>query len=68
MIDTPIVARELLPTSQENSSSAEDILGDYALHDFFLYHLMDSGVGREAEDAGHAGVSWRTAKRAWRPS
>ena len=23
----------------------EEIVGDYALHDFFLYHLMDSGSG-----------------------
>ena len=25
----------------------EDILGDYALHDFFLYHLLDSGSSPE---------------------
>ena len=44
VIDTPI-SPELLPTSQgELQQRTEDILGDYALHDFFLYHLMDSGA------------------------
>ena len=44
MIDTPI-SPELLPASQgELQQRTEDILGDYALHDFFLYHLMDSGA------------------------
>ena len=44
VIATPI-SPELLPTSQgELQQRTEDILGDYALHDFFLYHLMDSGA------------------------
>ena len=44
ILDTPI-SPELLPVSQgELQQRTEDILGDYALHDFFLYHLMDSGA------------------------
>ena len=44
VIDTPI-SPELLPVSDgELQQRTEDILGDYALHDFFLYHLMDSGA------------------------
>lgn len=43
IVDTPI-SPELLPVSEgELSQRTEDILGDYALHDFFLYHMMDSG-------------------------
>lgn len=43
IIDTPI-SPELLPVTEgELSQRTEDILGDYVLHDFFLYHLMDSG-------------------------
>ena len=45
ILDTPI-SPELLPVSEgEFNQRTEDILGDYALHDFFLYHLMDSGSG-----------------------
>ena len=45
VIDTPI-SPELLPvTDGELQQRTEDILGDYALHDFFLYHMMDSGSG-----------------------
>ena len=45
VIDTPI-SPELLPvTGGELSQRTEDILGDYALHDFFLYHMLDSGSG-----------------------
>ncbi|MDD3334834.1 MAG: NAD(+) synthase [Eubacteriales bacterium] len=44
VIDTPI-SPELLPVSDgELNQRTEDILGDYALHDFFLYHMMDSGA------------------------
>ncbi|MDD2648613.1 MAG: NAD(+) synthase [Eubacteriales bacterium] len=45
ILDTPI-SPELLPVSEgELSQKTEDILGDYALHDFFLYHMMQSGSG-----------------------
>ncbi len=47
VIDTPI-SPELLPVSEgELNQRTEDILGDYALHDFFLYHFMDSGATPE---------------------
>ena len=43
IVDTP-VSPELLPgESGEIAQKTEEILGDYALHDFFLYHMMDSG-------------------------
>ena len=47
VIDTPI-SPELLPVSDgELNQRTEEILGDYALNDFFLYHLMDSGASPE---------------------
>ncbi len=43
ILNTPI-SPELLPVSEgELAQRTEEILGDYALHDFFLYHLLDSG-------------------------
>ncbi|HPJ03448.1 MAG TPA: NAD(+) synthase, partial [Candidatus Limiplasma sp.] len=46
VLDTPI-SPELLPARDgELTQRTEEIVGDYALHDFFLYHLMDSGSGR----------------------
>ena len=45
VLDTPI-SPELLPSKEgEMAQRTEEIVGDYALHDFFLYHLMDSGSG-----------------------
>lgn len=45
VLDTPI-SPELLPAKEgEITQRTEEIVGDYALHDFFLYHLMDSGSG-----------------------
>ncbi len=47
IIDTPI-SPELLPVDKgELAQRTEEILGDYALHDFFLYHMMDSGSSPE---------------------
>lgn len=47
IIDTPI-SPELLPVDKgELNQRTEEILGDYALHDFFLYHMMDSGSSPE---------------------
>jgi len=47
VLDTPI-SPELLPAKEgEMTQRTEEIVGDYALHDFFLYHLMDSGSGYE---------------------
>ena len=46
VVDTP-VSPELLPVTEgELNQRTEDILGDYALHDFFLYHYMESGASR----------------------
>ncbi len=47
IIDTPI-SPELLPADKgEMTQRTEDILGDYALNDFFLYHLLDSGASAQ---------------------
>ena len=47
VLNTPI-SPELLPARNgELTQRTEEIVGDYALHDFFLYHLMDSGSGRD---------------------
>ncbi len=45
VIDTPI-SPELLPAGDNGAivQRTETLIGDYALHDFFLYHLMDSGA------------------------
>ncbi len=46
IINTPI-SPELLPSKdgREPGQKTEEILGAYDLHDFFLYHMMDSGSG-----------------------
>ena len=44
ILDTPI-SPELIPSREgEIDQRTEDTLGAYALHDFFLYHMMDSGA------------------------
>ncbi|MBQ7786097.1 MAG: NAD(+) synthase [Clostridia bacterium] len=44
ILDTPI-SPELIPSKEgELGQRTEDTLGAYALHDFFLYHMMDSGA------------------------
>ena len=44
ILDTPI-SPELLPPDAEGkiSQQTEDIVGPYALHDFFLYHMLSYG-------------------------
>ena len=44
ILDTPI-SPELLPPDAEGkiSQHTEDLVGPYALHDFFLYHMMRHG-------------------------
>ena len=44
VLDTPI-SPELLPPDAEGkiSQQTEDLVGPYALHDFFLYHVMTFG-------------------------
>ena len=45
IIDTP-VSPELLPgINGEIAQKTEETLGAYELHDFFLWHMMDSGAG-----------------------
>jgi NAD+ synthase (glutamine-hydrolysing) len=47
VLDTPI-SPELLPVQDgELAQRTEDIVGDYALNDFFLYHMLDSGSSPE---------------------
>ena len=47
IMDTPI-SPELIPGKEgELTQRTEDTLGAYALHDFFLYHMMDSGASPE---------------------
>ncbi len=50
--DTPI-SPELLPPDENGniSQSTEKILGKYDLHDFFLYHYIRNGFGREKINA-----------------
>ena len=44
ILDTPI-SPELLPPDAQGkiSQQTEDIVGPYALHDFFLYHMLRYG-------------------------
>ena len=46
--DTPI-SPELMPTSQDGAirQSTEAFIGEYELHDFFLYHFVRNGFSRE---------------------
>ena len=44
VVETPI-SPELVPGEEEISQKTESILGSYDLHDFFLWHMMDSGAG-----------------------
>lgn len=45
ILDTP-VSPELLPTDKDGNiaQKTEEILGDYILHDFFLYHFVKYGA------------------------
>ena len=44
ILDTPI-SPELLPPDAEGkiAQQTEDLVGPYALHDFFLYHILNFG-------------------------
>ena len=46
ILDTPI-SPELLPPDAQGkiSQQTEDLVGPYALHDFFLYHMLRYGFG-----------------------
>ncbi len=44
IVGTP-VSPELIPSNtQEITQKTEDLVGPYALHDFFLYHLINKGL------------------------
>ncbi len=49
VVDTPI-SPELLPPDAEGriAQQTEDIVGPYALHDFFLYHMLRTGAAPAA--------------------
>ena len=47
IVGTP-VSPELIPsTSKEITQKTEDLVGPYALHDFYLYHLVHRGLSPE---------------------
>lgn len=48
VLDTP-VSPELLPPDADGSiaQKTEDIVGPYELHDFFMYHILRSGIRPE---------------------
>ncbi len=48
VLDTP-VSPELLPPEEDGTiaQKTEDLVGPYELHDFFLYHMMRMGEGRD---------------------
>ena len=48
ILDTPI-SPELLPPDAQGkiAQQTEDLVGPYALHDFFLYHMLNFGFGPE---------------------
>ncbi|MEA4870256.1 MAG: NAD(+) synthase [Christensenella sp.] len=47
IVDTP-VSPELLPTKDGAIAQVtEDIVGPYELHDFFLYHMLRRGAGKQ---------------------
>jgi NAD+ synthase (glutamine-hydrolysing) len=48
ILDTPI-SPELLPPDAEGkiSQQTEDLVGPYALHDFYLYHVLKYGFSPE---------------------
>ncbi|HEX7350533.1 NAD(+) synthase [Brachybacterium sp.] len=57
VLDTEITP-ELIPTREgEKAQSTEDSIGPYALHDFFLYHLLRRGDG-PAKTAYLAHQAW----------
>lgn len=70
IIGTPI-SPELLPLGEGGAlaQKTEDLVGPYELHDFFLYHLLDSGAGPEKiaclAEAAFAGRYTREVIEKW---
>lgn len=47
IVDTPVSPELLPPKDGEIAQVTEDIVGPYELHDFFLYHMLRRGAGKE---------------------
>jgi len=47
IVDTPVSPELLPPKDGEITQVTEDIVGPYELHDFFLYHMLRRGAGKE---------------------
>ncbi len=47
IVDTPVSPELLPPKDGEITQVTEDIVGPYELHDFFLYHMLRRGGGKE---------------------
>jgi len=47
VLDTPVSPELLPPKDGEIAQKTEDLVGPYALHDFFLYHLVRRGAKPE---------------------
>ncbi len=47
ILDTPVSPELLPPEGGKISQKTEELVGPYALHDFFLYHTLRSGFGPE---------------------
>ncbi len=45
VLDTPVSPELLPPKDGEIAQKTEELVGPYALHDFFLYHLLRHGFG-----------------------
>ncbi|WP_455130067.1 NAD(+) synthase, partial [Pseudoramibacter alactolyticus] len=70
VLDTP-VSPELLPPDESGkiAQKTEDLVGPYALHDFFLYHVVRNGFSPKKVDrlarAAFAGTYDAAAIRKW---
>ena len=47
ILDTPVSPELLPPDKSEIKQKTEDIVGPYALHDFFLYYMVKRGFSPE---------------------
>lgn len=47
ILNTPVSPELMPPKDGEIAQYTEDIIGPYALHDFFLYHTVGNGYGKE---------------------
>ncbi|MDR1450633.1 MAG: NAD(+) synthase [Propionibacteriaceae bacterium] len=61
------ISPELVPAAAGAFQSTEDFIGPYALHDFFLYHLLRAGAA-PSKIAFLAGRAWGDAAAAGWPA